>query len=382
MSAKHGLTRPIRLIGCLAAVALLVSAFFASTAGAMKGPPTNKTTYIAMGDSISYGYSQEKFDLNFPAEPPSAFEGGLVNLFAAKLAKREAKAGNLLETANLACPGETSKGLIGNGPISKALEANPEAKFTGGEAPCGWHNLAGFPRHVEYGGVSQLEEAVGIISANPSAVKAVTLQIGSNDELQKLGECGNPAYLVAHKFTGFLECVAVEAKNTLFPTILINTGDTIGVLRSAGYTGKIVVLGFYNPQTFQVPSSDTLQSELNKAAEATVAANLWGANVKYQNPFGKTNPAKKGPAAEKAAICKYTEECNNFDKTVNTEEARVKKGKSAHPVENPEGPGEPEKFEKEQKEFEAEVAAAAGDIHPTPAGHALFAKLLWIGYLR
>ena len=49
MSAKHGLTRSFRLIGCLAAVALLFSALFASVASAKKTPLTNKTTYIALG---------------------------------------------------------------------------------------------------------------------------------------------------------------------------------------------------------------------------------------------------------------------------------------------------------------------------------------------
>src|SRR5271165_2132067 len=105
MSAKNGLARSFRLIGCLAAVALLCSALFASVASAKKSPPTNKTTYIAMGDSISYGYSEQKFDENLPAEPASAFEGGYVNKVGEKLAKKEAKENNLLETKNLSCPG-------------------------------------------------------------------------------------------------------------------------------------------------------------------------------------------------------------------------------------------------------------------------------------
>lgn len=120
MSAKNGLTRSFRLVGCLMAVALLGSALFASVASAKKVPPTNKTTYIAMGDSVSYGYSEQKFDENFPAQPASAFEGGLVNLLGEKLAKKEAKENNLLETKNLSCPGEASMGLIGNGQSPKA----------------------------------------------------------------------------------------------------------------------------------------------------------------------------------------------------------------------------------------------------------------------
>src|SRR5271170_3297167 len=128
MSAKNGSTRSLRLLGCLMAVALLASALFATSASATKAPPTEKTQYIVLGDSISYGYSEEKFDLNYLAgEPVTAFEGGF---------------GNLLEVENLACPGETSKGLIGDGPVAEGLEAaKAETHFTGGEAPCGWHNV-------------------------------------------------------------------------------------------------------------------------------------------------------------------------------------------------------------------------------------------------
>lgn len=350
MSAKHGLTRSFRLIGCLAAVAVLVSALFAPVASAKKAAPTNKTAIIALGDSISFGYSEEKFDLNFPAEPIGAYEGGLINIFAAKLAKREAREGNLLETENLACPGETSKGLIGDGTVAKALEASPEAHFTGGEAPCGWHNADGFARHTEYGGVSQLEGALGILGSG-IPVKAITLQIGSNDELHKLTECQSVEYQKENGYPGFLECVKGEAEKVLFPTILNNIGLTIKVLRDEGkYAGPILILGFYNPQAEQLPGSDELQAALNKAAEETIAGGLYGPGVKYANPFKKTNP-KKGEAA---AICRYTEECNAFDKKVNLEE------KVGHPV-------------------TAEEAALypVGDIHPTPEGHKLLAGDLW-----
>ena len=48
MSAKNGLTRSFRLLGCLMAVALLASALFASAASA-KTEPTNPTAYINHG---------------------------------------------------------------------------------------------------------------------------------------------------------------------------------------------------------------------------------------------------------------------------------------------------------------------------------------------
>jgi len=388
MTAKNGWMRSFRLLGCLMAVAMLASALFASVASAKKAEPTNPTAYINMGDSVSFGYTNEKFVLNYPAEPPSAFEGGYPNLVAAKLAKKEAKLGNKLSLLNLACPGESSKGLIGNGPIAEGLEAAKETtKFTGGEAPCGWHNSSGLPRHVEFGSVSQLEAAVGILQSAAKKegpeIKDITLQIGSNDELHKLGECANEAYLAAHGFTSFIECVTVEAKNTLFPMIINNLGLTVHVLRTpiaeggGGYTGPISILGFYNPQAFLVGGSDGLQKALDEALDATVSGGGFGPAVTVADPFKKTNATGKKSATslekldtELKAICTYTEECNPFDRKLNYE----KKHEVTFTAEEWAAFEAPlnEKFE----QGKPGGAFLEGDIHPTPAGDELFAKLV------
>jgi hypothetical protein len=379
MSAKNGWMRSFRLLGCLTAVALLGMALLASAASAKKTEPTNPTAYINLGDSVSFGYTAEKFDLNYPSEPPSAFEGGYPNLVGAKLAKTEAKAGNKLGLYNLACPGETSKGLIGNGPIAAALEAGKESNgFTGGESPCGWFNTTKFPRHVEYGTVSQLEAAVGMIEAGLAKtgpeVKDISLQIGSNDELHKLAECSSPTYDSEHGYSGFLPCVEGEAKKTLFPMIVNNIGLTIGVLRNAGYTGPIGILGFYNPQALLLPS-DGLQIALNGAVEATIEAGKFGPGVAYGNPFKKTNPqGKKSQTTlekhllERTAICHYTEECNPFDRKIEYEKSH----KVAVTTE------EMAAIEAEQSKLEEEGKGSflPGDIHPTTAGDELFAKLV------
>src|SRR3978361_1024380 len=115
MPAMNGLDvsfRKGRLIGCCMAVALVIAALFASSASAAKAPliPTN---YTALGDSLAFGYTAEKFNNNYPEENPANFEGGYTNLLAAKLAKLEKKEGNQLSLINLGCPGEVSDGMIG-----------------------------------------------------------------------------------------------------------------------------------------------------------------------------------------------------------------------------------------------------------------------------
>src|SRR5579871_6718720 len=70
MSAKNGLTRSIRLLGCLMAVALLGSALFASAASAKKATPI-KATYLGLGDSLAFGYSSQQYN--------EGIEAGFVN---------------------------------------------------------------------------------------------------------------------------------------------------------------------------------------------------------------------------------------------------------------------------------------------------------------
>ena len=297
------------VILCCVAAVLLVSALYTSTASAAKKTSAKPKHfyYLALGDSISYGYSLVKFTENHgrckeqgpagPAcEPPTAFEPNFVTYYGSHVPKK-----NKTSTVNLSCPGETSSGLIGH---NVALGGGAGSAFN----PCGWHNGLGFRRHAEYGSVSQLEAAIGMMKEKPGAVSQVTLQIGSNDELAVLGACQNAAYRTAHSFTSAEECAAAEAP-ALFKKILTNMGDTIGVLRAAGgYSGPVVILGFYNPYGVLQPGTDTLQAALNSALEENVNKGKFGPRVRVANPFSLFNPA----TGEKKALEKYTEFYNIF----------------------------------------------------------------------
>jgi lysophospholipase L1-like esterase len=334
----------VRLIGCSTAAVLLVMALLASSASASK-PATN---YIGLGDSLAFGYSQQKFEENYPTENPGAFEEGYVTLLGKKLHKVEKEAGNNLSTINMGCPGELSDGLIGH---NEAFGGGAGAEFD----PCAWHNVDGFPLHFEHGSNSQLEEAYGIISAAPSATKVVTINIGSNDELKVVHLCEEPAYLAEQEYSSTEDCILFEAGEDgryypggVFHHIIANTGDAIGVLRAAGYTGPVAVLGFYNPQTFILPNSDVLQKILNDFFEEAIANDELGPGVVYANPFPDINP-QENEKREHRTICRYTEMCNEHDIEVNNK----------------------------AQEAKGETPRNEGDIHPTPAGYKLIANLLF-----
>jgi lysophospholipase L1-like esterase len=334
----------VRFIGCCMAAALLLMALLASSASAAKP----ETKYIGLGDSLAFGYSQQKFEENFPTENPENFEEGYVTLLGKKLKKVEKEAGNNLVTVNMGCPGELSDGLIGH---NEAFGGGAGAEYD----PCAWHNVDGFPLHFEHGSNSQLEAAYGLVAAEPSATKVVTINIGSNDELLVVHLCENPKYLEEQGYSSTNTCILFEAgeKGRYYPGgvfhhIIANTGAAIGALRAAGYTGPVAILGFYNPQTFILPSSDALQKILNEFFEEAIAAEELGPGVVYANPFPIINP-QENEKKEHKTICRYTEMCNEHDIAVNNK-AQEEKG---------------------------ETPRNEGDIHPTPAGYKLIANLLF-----
>jgi lysophospholipase L1-like esterase len=334
-----------RLIACCTAVALMLAAFVIAPAGASAQPAPAGPVYLALGDSISFGYSEQRFNENYPTESPARYEEGFDHYFNKDLGKSFKG----ITDVNLACPGETSNGLIGENELlggkASTEPTSPPALYQGlGDwHPCAYHNVDGFPLHAGYGSLSQLEDAVSILTENnkitgkPNEVKAITLNIGSNDELAQIKQCE-----VEHGSEGesaVLACVSYSAVHITIPHILANIGDTLGVLDTY-YHGPIILLGYYNPDTFILPSSDELQEGANAAVEAEILPHF--ANVTLANPFPVFNKdAGIKASVEKAAICKYTEMCNTND------------------------PG---------------GSVGDGDIHPTAKGYKELAKLVNAAY--
>jgi lysophospholipase L1-like esterase len=332
MQATHGFAVSFhargRLMGCLMALALALSALVLAPAAAnAAAPPTGGPIYMALGDSISFGYSAQKFNENYPTESPSRFEEGLVNFFNKTLNKTDKG----ITPVNLACPGETSNGLIGENPLlggeTSTEPPSPPGLYQGpGDwHPCAYKNADGFPLHAGYGVISQLEDAVGILTQNnpytgkPNVVKAITLNIGNNDVLAVIPQCKQQVKeefekTGKSKYGGTPEaavtgCLYTIVPNVTVPHVLKNIGQILGVL-DAYYTGPIILIGAYNPLTFVSPGgiSDLLAEGINTQFETAIKPSF--PNVTVANPFPVFNKKKKGSAQEQASICMYTEECN------------------------------------------------------------------------
>jgi hypothetical protein len=291
------------LIGCCLAVLLALSALaFASTASAAKA----KANYLALGDSLAFGFSQQLFNENQKlGEPPTAFETGYANDYFAFMP------GSANALFNNGCPGETTDSMIGNGPLGSAMAA---ALGTTGESPCAYHYAAGLPLHHEYGGSkSQLENALATIAegaAMGKPIRTVTIDIGPNDELHQKSACEAE---VKHEFeTEFKSkyggtpeeavqnCIRVHLP-ALFKHILTNIAGSLFVIRNGGsfggvnYAEKIVVLGVYNPfgAVFVpgkelLPGSNAIATALNSEEAKLVTKPEFGAC--YANTLPTFNP--------------------------------------------------------------------------------------------
>lgn len=254
-----------RMVGCLLALTMVFLALYlAPTAGASNG----QRSYLALGDSLAFGYSQAKFNSLFPNENPAAYNTGYVDDFAKVLRFLNPR----LQVVNDGCPGETTDSFI-NG-------------------PCQYQLL--FPLHHPYSGgptSSQLSDALAYLEAHRGRVSPITLDIGANDALGVIKGVCNLEPL----------CIAGQAP-ALFAHIAGNLGSILAQVRAKAPNAQIIVLGLYNPFGSTLAGADQLTAQLN-AVMAKVAA---AAGARFADPLPLFNPPG---ALEQPTICLLTNMC-------------------------------------------------------------------------
>jgi lysophospholipase L1-like esterase len=200
-----------------------------------RGAPASATDYLALGDSVTFGYRESA---NLPT--PDYFD-------AASFVGYPADVGAALglEVANAACPGETSASLIEPNIVSNGCENSP------GGGP-GYRTL--YPLHVSYSG-TQLQYALQYLRSHPHT-GLVTLMIGAND-----------VFLCQE--TSADHC-ASELPAVL-KQISSNVADILGAIRQeARYHRLVVILNYYsldysNPVDNE--GSQLLNQTIDNAAE-------------------------------------------------------------------------------------------------------------------
>jgi lysophospholipase L1-like esterase len=305
-----------RLFVCVVALAAFGALALAPAAGANVGK-----TYLALGDSLAYGYHQAQFQEELKEKgfvEAAKFNDGYVDDFGATLKLLNPK----LKVVNDGCPGETTETMIKGSGVGPAFCAG---------GPTG----SPFPKaflHHSYPG-TQLEDALAI--AKEAGVGTITLDIGANDILQFLGHtCGFPV-----TFTCTPEQIEAEIGH-----VVSNVGLILSQLRAAAPKAKIIFVSQYNPYpTVLKPegTGDATVEALNGALKSVATSFGVGfANTARVINFSGTHGGPE--AGDIPTVCAFTAMCPGG-------------------VFNPASPN--------------------ADIHPTKAGYAAMAGVVGIAYL-
>src|SRR5438046_7208932 len=144
--------RPIAIIAAIAA-SLVSSASVSAGPESFNQP---KHYYLALGDSLAFGYQQAKFNAEAAAGGVDAttFNTGYVDDFGAKL--RAVK--HPTRTVNFGCPGETTASYF---------------------SACAWHAVGGLPLHDTYAG-AQESAALAFIGDHRNRVRTITIDLGAH----------------------------------------------------------------------------------------------------------------------------------------------------------------------------------------------------------
>jgi lysophospholipase L1-like esterase len=173
-------------------------------------PVTPGSGYLALGDSVTFGYEEQQVVPAPNYHDPTSF-----------LAYPELLGSELhLKVANAACPGETSSSLI-NDTAGVFFCENP----TNGYRP-------NFPLHVSYGG-SQLDYAVSYLKTHKN-VRLVSLMIGAND-------------VFACQAATADKCASLTEEGAVLGTLSKNVKTIVSAIRNkAHYGGQLLIVNYYS----------------------------------------------------------------------------------------------------------------------------------------
>lgn len=200
----------------LVATALVATSGTTLAASSSVQPVVAGAPYLALGDSIVFGYREIE-------NPPTPDYTSAANF---KGYPEDVAAALGLVLTNASCPGETTSSMIDKKAASNGCENSYDAT-SGQQVPVGYRNS--YPLHTSYKR-SQLGFAELFLKRHPNT-RLVTLTIGANDGFlcQKQTSDG-----------------CVSEISALKATITKNLQTIFKRIRATGYAGQIVLLNYYS----------------------------------------------------------------------------------------------------------------------------------------
>jgi lysophospholipase L1-like esterase len=199
-------------------------------------PITRGSTYLALGDSVTFGYEEQQV-VPAPNYADASSFLGYPELMGSALH---------LTVANAACPGETSTSLIIATAPSNGCENSPN------NGPFYRMN----PLHVSYSG-SQLAFATSYLRKHKN-VRLVSLMIGAND------------FLLCQE-TAPDHCASVAEEGAVIQSISNNVKTILSAIRNkAHYGGQLAIVNYYSLD-YSSPIQNTNTVLLNTTVDNAAA---------------------------------------------------------------------------------------------------------------
>ncbi|MGO9904126.1 MAG: SGNH/GDSL hydrolase family protein [Solirubrobacteraceae bacterium] len=198
-------------------------------------PITKGSTYLALGDSVTFGY-EESAVVPAPNYADAASFLGYPEIYGSELH---------MKVVNAACPAETSSSLVDNTAQSNGCENTP------GKGNVGYRTL--YPLHVSYSG-SQLAFAVSYLKKHQN-VRLVSLMIGSNDGL------------ICQETTAD-NCTSLVEQAAVLETVAKNVHTIVSEIRTkAHYNGQLAIVNYYSPLASDNATIPLLNGAIDSAAK-------------------------------------------------------------------------------------------------------------------
>ena len=198
--------------------------------------------YLALGDSLAFGFQFSIFNQYYPSVPPELFIHGYVDDFRQMLQRIRPD----IQTINFGCPGETTESFINGGCIYTAL---------------------GFQLHNNYSG-SQLDAAIAFLRAHRGQVSPITINLGENDLNVLRTLCGSD-----------VSCYQIQGPKIL-EKIAANLDQILGALRNVAPNTEIITFTNYDVDFLIDPRFLELTNAFNEVVKTTAADHrVWVADV-------------------------------------------------------------------------------------------------------
>ena len=258
---------PAKILAGMLAVALLIALAASAASGPVYQAP--RAYYLALGDSIAYGFQPGKQRAGLP---PSGFNTGYVDVFAARLRAVAPK----LRIVNYACPGESTKTFIEGGCSGRGDVKGLHNAFKG----------------------AQLDAALAFLRAHRGQVGPITLTLWGNDVFEFSPAC-----------KGDLLCTRSHAKAGL-ARFASRLDSIVGMLRAAAPKAEIILSGAWNFDVEHLAQTDPLFRSIDATIVRVAAARK--ARVAKMYPVFSPSPVGN-PARARARICALTFICSKGD---------------------------------------------------------------------